>query len=68
MLVMHCAAAGELDAAFEHLHRLIDAHDPALVDLAVAPHWDGLRADPRFDQCLVRMKLPSVSSPSAEIS
>jgi tetratricopeptide (TPR) repeat protein len=56
-LVMRYAEAGELDAAFEHLHRLIDAHDPALVDLAVAPHWDSLRADPRFNQCLVRMKL-----------
>jgi len=59
LLVMHHAEAGELDAAFEHLHRLIDARDPALVDLAVAPHWDSLRADPRFNQCLVRMKLRS---------
>ena len=37
MLVMHCAEAGDLGAAFEHLQRLIDAHDPALVTLAVAP-------------------------------
>jgi hypothetical protein len=56
-LVMRYAEAGDLDAAFEHLHRLIDARDPALFDLAVAPHWDSLRADPRFNQCLVRMKL-----------
>jgi tetratricopeptide (TPR) repeat protein len=60
MLVMHCAEAGELDTAFEHLHRLIDTRDPALVDLAVAPHWDSLRADPRFSECLARMKLRPV--------
>jgi tetratricopeptide (TPR) repeat protein len=58
-LVVHHALAGNLDAAFEHLHRAIDARDPALVHLAVAPQWDSLRPDPRFDQCLVRMKLRS---------
>ena len=57
--VMQYAEVGDLDAAFEHLQRMLDAHDPALVDLAVAPHWDSLRADPRFNQCLVRMKLRS---------
>jgi len=28
-----------------------------LVHLAVAPQWDRLRADPRFNLCLARMKL-----------
>ena len=56
-LVVHYAEAGDLDAAFEHLQRAIDARDPALVHLAVAPQWDSLRPDPRFNQCLVRMKL-----------
>ena len=54
------AEAGDLDAAFEHLQRLIDARDPALVHLAVAPQWDSLRADPRFNECLARMKLRPV--------
>ena len=58
-LVMQCAEAGDLDGAFEHLQRMIDARDPALIHLAVAPQWDSLRADPRFNQCLVRMKLRS---------
>ena len=58
-LVVHYALAGNLDAALEHLQRAIDARDPALVHLAVAPQWDSLRADPRFNQCLVRMKLRS---------
>jgi serine/threonine protein kinase len=56
-VVVHYALAGDLDAAFEHLQRAIDARDPALVHLAVAPQWDSLRADPRFNECLERMKL-----------
>ena len=60
-VVVHYALAGDLDAAFEHLQRAIDARDPALVHLAVAPQWDSLRADPRFNECLARMKLPPVS-------
>jgi tetratricopeptide (TPR) repeat protein len=59
-LAIQFAEAGDLDAAFEQLHRLIDAHDPALVTLAVAPTWDSLRADPRFNECLARMKLRPV--------
>ena len=62
--VMHYAEAGDLDAAFEHLQRLIDARDPALIHLAVAPQWDSLRADPRFNQCLARMKLRPVGTVS----
>ena len=63
-LVMHYAEAGDLDAAFEHLQRLIDARDPALIHLAVAPQWDSLRADPRFNECLARMKLRPVGTAS----
>jgi serine/threonine protein kinase len=58
-LLLNHAIAGELDAAFEQLQRLIDNREPALIHLAVAPQWDSLRADPRFNQCLVRMKLRS---------
>jgi tetratricopeptide (TPR) repeat protein len=56
-LVVHYAEIGDLDAAFAHLQQAIDARDPALVHLAVAPQWDSLRPDPRFNECLVRMKL-----------
>ena len=58
-LVWRFAQAGDLDAAFEQLQRLIDARDPAVIHLAVAPQWDSLRADPRFNECLARMKLRS---------
>jgi DNA-binding winged helix-turn-helix (wHTH) protein len=49
--------AGHLDEAFHHLDAAIARHDPALVHLAVAPQWDWLRADARFDECLRRMGL-----------
>jgi hypothetical protein len=55
------AEAGDLDKAFELLQRALDVRDPGLVHLAVAPQWDSLRADPRFNQCLVRMKLRSAT-------
>ena len=52
-----CGGAGDLDSAFEHLDRAIEGHDPALVHLAVAPQWDSLRVDPRFNERLARMGL-----------
>jgi tetratricopeptide (TPR) repeat protein len=57
--VLH-GAAGELDAAFMHLDRALDLHDPGLVYLAVAPQWDSLRSDARFIERLKRMDLHPV--------
>ena len=51
--------AGRLDEAFDCLDQAIAQRDPALVHLAVAPDWDGLRDDPRFDDRLKKMDLPS---------
>jgi DNA-binding winged helix-turn-helix (wHTH) protein len=48
---------GELDAAFTHLDRALAGRDPCLVDLAVAPQFDHLRADPRFAQRVAWMGL-----------
>jgi DNA-binding winged helix-turn-helix (wHTH) protein/Flp pilus assembly protein TadD len=56
-LAVFSGEAGDLDAAFRHLDRAIDSHDPALMHLAVAPQWESLRGDPRFNQCLARMGL-----------
>jgi hypothetical protein len=50
-------AAGRLDEAFECLDQAIAFRDPALVHLAVAPQWDGLRGDPRFGERLKAMGL-----------
>ena len=52
-------AAGEMDAAFGQLDRALALRDPALVYLAVGPQWDSLRNDPRFNEQLRRMELPS---------
>jgi DNA-binding winged helix-turn-helix (wHTH) protein len=54
--------AGDLDSAFQHLDKALEARDPALVHLAVAPQWDGLRRDARFEQRLARMGLASVAA------
>jgi DNA-binding winged helix-turn-helix (wHTH) protein len=54
-----CGAAGQLDQAFENLDLAIAAREPALVHLAVAPQWDGLRGDVRFAERIERMGLAS---------
>jgi DNA-binding winged helix-turn-helix (wHTH) protein len=51
------AELGDLDTALPYLERAIAARDPCLVDLAVAPQWDPLRADARFQRCLAGMRL-----------
>src|SRR5262249_17634598 len=53
-----CGAAGQVDAALEHLDRALAVRDPSLVYLAVGPQWDSLRGDPRFDNRLKEMGLP----------
>lgn len=52
-----CSAAGETERAFQHLESAIDPRDSGLLRLAIAPQWDNLRSDPRFDRCLARMGL-----------
>jgi tetratricopeptide (TPR) repeat protein len=56
-LALFYGEAGEMDQAFQHLEKAIESRDPSLVHLAVAPQWDSLRTDPRFNQCLARMGL-----------
>jgi serine/threonine protein kinase len=55
------AEAGDLDKAFELLQGALVERDPGLIHLAVAPQWDKMRADPRFNHSLERMKLRPVS-------
>jgi serine/threonine protein kinase len=55
--LVRTAEGGDIDKAFELFQRAIDVREPTLVHLAVAPQWDKLRADPRFNECLARMKL-----------
>ncbi len=53
---------GDLDAALPCLERAVDARDPCLVDLAVAPQWDMLRGDARFARCLAKMGLRDLAA------
>jgi len=54
------AELGDLDQAFQHLDAAIEIRDPALIYLAVAPQWDGLRRDSRFEARLSRMGLRTI--------
>jgi len=57
LAILH-SETGDMEAAFQYLERAIEAHDPALVQLAVGPQWDSLRSDrSRFRECLGRMGL-----------
>jgi DNA-binding winged helix-turn-helix (wHTH) protein/Tfp pilus assembly protein PilF len=61
-LALFHSELGDLDAALTHLERAIESRDPCMVDLAVAPQWDALRAHPRFQRCLAGMGLANASS------
>lgn len=52
------AALGEADEAFERLSKSPDEGDGFVLFLRVAPEFDPLRADPRFQELLRRMNLP----------
>jgi tetratricopeptide (TPR) repeat protein len=52
---------GHFDEAFQYLDAAIEGRDPSLVHLAVAPQWDTLRGDARFDERLRRMRLTDAS-------
>jgi DNA-binding winged helix-turn-helix (wHTH) protein len=60
LAVLH-GEAGDLNTAFDHLDRAIDARDPGLVHLAVAPQWDCLRGAERFGERLQAMGLAAAA-------
>jgi DNA-binding winged helix-turn-helix (wHTH) protein/Tfp pilus assembly protein PilF len=64
-LALLCGEAGDLDEAFRQLDAAIDLRDPALVHLAVAPQWDVLRGDERFQSRLARMGLGAAAQRAA---
>ena len=68
-LALFHSELGDLNAALKHLERAIEGRDPCMVDLAVAPQWDALRAHPRFQRCLAGMGLRVVNdSPRLMVS
>jgi len=50
--------AGEKDRAMEWLDKLYAEGGTDMVHIGVAPDWDPLRSDPRFQDLLRRMNLP----------
>jgi hypothetical protein len=53
------AHAGDKDSAMEWLERAYETRESTLIRLAVFWDWDDLRFDPRFQNLLRRMNLPS---------
>ena len=53
------AQAGDADRAFAELDNAIQAKDPGLTDLKVDPFLDPIRADPRYNALLRRLRFPN---------
>jgi TolB-like protein/DNA-binding winged helix-turn-helix (wHTH) protein/tetratricopeptide (TPR) repeat protein len=58
-IAMVYAYRGERDKAFAWLDRAYKERDPACVLVKAEPLFDNLRADPRYESFLRRMKLPA---------
>jgi hypothetical protein len=50
--------AGEREKALQKLEQAFEERDPNLVYIKVAPEWDGLRDNPRFQDIVRRMNFP----------
>jgi adenylate cyclase len=57
------AAAGEIDEAFREWERAFEDRSENMVTLAVDPHVDKYRSDPRFKRLLQLMNLPDLPVP-----
>lgn len=55
---MYYAFAGEKDKAFEWFERGLKVHDPGLRYLGVS-YYDSLRPDPRYQDLMRRIGLPT---------
>jgi serine/threonine-protein kinase len=58
LAILH-AKLGDKDAAFRWLERSVESHTRDLIFLKVEPAYDSLRDDPRFQQLLRRVGLPT---------
>ena len=51
-------ATGDTSAALSEVERAVKEHDPLVVDFAVEPRFDGLRAHPRFASIVGALRFP----------
>jgi TolB-like protein/lipopolysaccharide biosynthesis regulator YciM len=56
-LAQACAQLGRLDEAFDHLDRLVEAHNPYAPNSIWEPLMEPLRSDPRFEELKRKMDL-----------
>jgi serine/threonine protein kinase/tetratricopeptide (TPR) repeat protein len=56
--------AGEYDEAMDWLEKAFEFHDPNLPYISIEPIYDPLRSDPRFQDLLRRMNLPTTTASS----
>ena len=59
MIADFCVRAGDKDRALDWFEEAFQVHDTQLWYVNVVPHLAVLRSDPRFQDLLRRMKLPS---------
>ncbi len=55
---MFCSFLGEKDRAFYWLDKSVADHETGVSGLKVDPYWDGIRADPRFQNLLRQVGFP----------
>jgi hypothetical protein len=53
------AHSGEKDQALAWLEKAFEEREPFMVSLNVDPFWSNLRSEPRFQDLVRRMNLPS---------
>ena len=51
--------AGDYDRAMDWLEEAFEVRDPILTGIGTSPLYDPLRSDPRFQDLLRRMNLPT---------
>ncbi len=60
----HYIYAGDYDRTMDWLEKAFEVRDPNLPGIAYQPLSDPLRSDPRFQDLLSRMNLPTTSAES----